>query len=122
MKYFLISFLLLAVACNNYKDNSALPGIYTASYEHEFGKTDDTLALTKASNGDNLYKIERHSGVIKKLDEKRFPKEVLIELWTLEYDPGKQALTDLRMGKTLVWDSDRLSLQLGGRVYRKIGE
>ncbi len=122
MKYFLIGIFLFAVSCSNHEDNSALPGIYTASYEHEFGKTNDTLTLTKASDGDDLYKIERHSGVIKKLDGKRFPKEVLIELWTLEYDAGKQTLTDLKMGKTLIWDSNRLTLQLGERVYRKIGE
>ncbi len=122
MKYFLIGIFLFAVSCNNHRSDSALQGIYTTSYEHEFGKTDDTLTLTKASDGDDLYKIARHSGVIKKLDGKRFPKELLTELWTLEYDPAKQTLTDLRMGKTLVWDSNRLTLQLGERVYRKIGE
>ncbi len=122
MKIFLVSFFLLTVSCNNHKDNSALPGIYRASYEHEFGKTDDTLTLTKANDGNDLYKIARHSGIIKKLDGRRFPKELLTEVWTLEYDAGKQTLTDLRMGKTLLWDSNRLTIQLGQRVYKKIGD
>ena len=122
MNYFLIGFLLFAISCNNHKDSSALPGKYIAAYEHEFGKTDDTLTLTKANDGANLYKIARHSGLIKILDGKTFPKEFLTELWILEYDEDKRTLTDLKMGKTLVWDSNRLTLQLGGRVYRKIGE
>lgn len=121
MKYFLICLVLFIASCNINKNESALPGVYVASYEHEFGKTDDTLTLTKASDGDDLYKIARHSGVIKKLDGKRFPKELLTEAWTLEYDGGKQTLTDLKMGKTLVWESNRLTLQLGNRVYKKIG-
>ncbi len=121
MKYFLICLGLFVASCNTTKNESAVAGVYVASYEHEFGKTDDTLTLTKASNGDDLYKIARHSGVIKKLDGRLFPKELLIESWTLEYDAGKQTLTDLRMGKTLLWDSNRLTLQLGNRVYKKIG-
>ncbi len=121
MKYFLICMVLFVVSCNSVKNESALPGVYIATYEHEFGKTDDTLMLTKANDGNGLYKIARHSGVIKKLDGKQFPMEVHIERWTLEYDPGKQTLTDLKMGKTLVWDSNRLTLQLGTRVYKKIG-
>ncbi len=121
MKYFLICLVLFVSSCNTRKNENALPGVYVASYEHEFGKTDDTLKLTKASDGDDLYKIARHSGVIKKLDGRLFPKELLIESWTLEYDAGKQTLTDLRMGKTLLWDSNRLTLQLGNRAYKKIG-
>ncbi len=121
MKYFLICLTLFVTSCNNSKNESALPGVYVASYEHEFGKTDDTLTLTRASDGEYLYKIARHSGVIKKLEGRLFPKELLIEVWTLEYDPGKQTLTDLRMGKTLIWDSNRLTLQLGNRVYKTIG-
>ncbi len=121
MKYFLIGVFLFVASCQNNNDHNALPGIYTASYEHEFGKTDDTLTLTKANDGNDLYKLARHSGVIKKVDGKRFPKELLIEGWTLQYDGGKQTLTDLRMGKTLIWDSNRLTLQVGNRVYKKIG-
>lgn len=121
MKYFLICLVLFIASCSNNKNGSALPGVYIASYEHEFGKTEDTLTLTKAGDGEDLYKIARHSGVIKKLDGRRFPKELLIEVWTLGYDPGKQTLTDLRMGKTLIWDGNRLTLQLGTRVYKRIG-
>lgn len=122
MKYFLICLVLFVASCNNHKNESALPGVYISSYEHEFGKTDDTLTLIKANAGNDLYQIGRHSGIIKKLDGRRFPKELVTEVWTLEYNAGKQTLTDLKMGKTLVWDSNRLTLQLGERVYRKNGE
>jgi len=122
MKYLIIGLLLFATACTSPKNDAALNGIYTASYEHEFGKTDDTLILKKANNGNGVYQITRHTGLIKKLDGKEFPKEFLIETWTLEYNADKQTLTELREGKMLVWDSNRLTLQLGNRSYKKISD
>ena len=122
MKYFILSFLLLAGACNNKKTDTALEGIYTASYEHEFGRNEDTLILKKANTGSEVYQITRHTGLIKKLDGKEFPKEVLSETWNLDYDDGKQIFTELREGKILVWDSNRLTLQLGNRSYKKISD
>lgn len=119
MKYLLAIFFLAVVSCNTAKDVSSLLGVYTASYEHEFGKTDDTLVLMKANDGNDIYKLERHSGLIKKLDDRQFPKQVYTEIWTLQYDADKQTLTDLTNGKTLVWDSDRLTLHLGNRTYKK---
>lgn len=122
MKYFMIGIFILIISCNGNKNDIALSGVYVASYEHEFGKTDDTLILTKANDGNDIYQINRHSGVIKKLDGKVFPKEILRETWTLEYHPDRQTLTDLTKGKTLVWDSNRLTLQLGDRQYKKISD
>ncbi len=118
----MISIFLFVASCNSPKNDSALSGVYAASYEHEFGKTDDTLTVTKANGGNGVYKILRHSGVIKKLDGKEFPREVLTEAWTLEYNADKNTLKELREGKTLVWDGNRLTLQLGVRVYKKIND
>jgi hypothetical protein len=120
MKYFMICFLFFVAACSSSNNNSALDGVYTASFEHEFAKTEDTLILKKANDGNGVYQITRHSGVIKKLDGKVFPKEILTDTWTLEYNADKQTLTELKEGKILVWDSNRLTLQFGATAYKKI--
>jgi hypothetical protein len=120
MKYLIFCFILLATGCNSSKNDSALEGVYTASYEHEFGKNTDTLILKKANDGNGVYQITRHTGLIKKLDGKEFPKEILIKNWVLDYNSDKQILTEQKEGKILVWDSDRWTLQLGDRSYKKI--
>ena len=118
----MISIFLLVASCNSPKNDTALSGVYTASYEHEFGKTDDTLTVTKANDGNGVYQISRHSGVIKKLDGKEFPKEILTETWSLEYNPDKQILTEMKQGRMLIWDSNRLTLQFGKTTYKKISD
>ena len=120
MKYVTICMLFFLIACNGIQSNDDLSGIYTASYEHEFGKTDDTLIVTKSNNSDKMYQIERHSGLIKKMDGKEFPKEIVTETWTLDYNPEKQTLTEMKKGKTIVWNSGTQSLQLGDRQYLRI--
>lgn len=122
MKYTIICLLSFLIACNAIQSTDDLSGIYTASYEHEFGKTDDTLIVTKSNNSGKIYQIERHTGLIKKMDGKEFPKELLSDTWTLEYDADKKTLTELRKGKTLVWNSGTLSLQLGNRKYIRIAD
>lgn len=121
MKYFIIGFFLLGAGCSSLKSDSALTGIYAASYEHEFGKTDDTLIVKKANEGIGVYQIHRNSGLIKKSEGKEFPKEILTETLTLEFDADKQILKEMRKGKTLIWDNESRTLQLGERKYKKIG-
>lgn len=122
MKYIIFIFLLLAAACTGSKTDTALEGVYTASYEHEFGKNTDTLILKKANDGNGVYQIVRHTGLTKKMDGKEFPKEVLTNTWILNYDSDKKILTEQKEGKILVWDSNRLTLQLGDRSYKKISD
>lgn len=122
MKYLIFCFILLATACNSSKNDTALEGVYTASYEHEFGRNTDTLILKKANDGNGVYQITRHTGLIRKLDGKEFPKEVLTKNWVLDYNPDTQVLTEQKEGKVLVWDSNRLTLQLGDRLYQKISD
>ncbi len=122
MKYIVISMLFFISSCNGSQSRDDLNGVYTASYEHEFGKTDDTLSLSKANDGEGIYQISRHSGVIKKLDGKEFPKEIITETWTLEYNADKQTLTELKKGKTLIWNSGTQSLLLGDRQYKQIAD
>jgi len=110
----------LATACNSSKNDTALEGVYTASYEHEFGRNTDTLILKKANDANGVYLVTRHTGLIRKLDGKEFPKEILIKNWVLNYNADKQILTEQKEGKILVWDSNRLTLQLGDRSYKKI--
>lgn len=120
MKYLIICLLFFVVACNGIQSKDDLSGVYTASYEHEFGKTDDTLTVSKSNNSDKMYQIERHSGLIRKMDGKEFPRELIIETWALEYNADKKTLTELKKGKTLIWNSGNLSLQLGDRMYLRI--
>lgn len=122
MKYIIFSFLLLVIACNNPKSETALEGVFTTQYENEFSKGDDTLTVRKANNGEGVYQIARHIGVIKMLDGKALPKELVTETWTLEYDPVKQTLFELKKGKTVIWNSGTLTLQLGDRQYKKISK
>jgi hypothetical protein len=119
MKYFIFSFLSLLYACQDSKNITLLEGVYTASYEHEFGRNTDTLMLTKANNGNNVYQINRHTGLVKKMGAKEFPKEILTNTWILEYNPDKKVLTEQKEGKILVWDDSKLTLQLGNRTYKK---
>jgi hypothetical protein len=120
MKYLIICLLFFEAACSGSTNNTVLDGVYIASFEHEFAKTDDTLILKKANDGNGVYQITRHSGVIKKLDGKIFPKEILTDTWTLDYNTDKQILTELKGGKTFIWDSNRLTLQFGETTYKKI--
>ncbi len=119
MKHFIIGVLLFIISCKSHTTTMSLGGIYTASYEHEFGKTNDTLVLSKANDGNNLYKIIRHSGVVKKLQDKEFPKEIITEKWIVKFDPEEHTLTELRTGKVLVWNRQSRSLFLGDREYKK---
>ena len=120
MKYLIICLLFFVAAFTGSNNNTGLDGVYTASFEHEFAKTDDTLILKKANDWNGVYQITRHSGVIKKLDGKIFPKEILNDTWTLDYNADKQILTELKGGKTFIWDSNRLTLQFGETTYKKI--
>ncbi len=120
MKYLIFCFILLATACNNPKNDTALEGVYTASFGHEFAKTEDTLIVKKANDGNGVYQITRHSGVIKTMDGKIFPKEILTDTWALDYNADKHILTELRDGKTFIWDSNKLTLQFGETTYKKI--
>jgi hypothetical protein len=120
MKYAFICSLIVLASCKGSQSSDDLSGVYTVSYEHEFGKTNDTLNVSKSNSTGSIYQIERHSGLIKKMDGKEFPKEIVTETWTLEYDPEKQTLNELKKGKTLVWNSGTQSLQLGDRQYLRI--
>jgi len=109
------AFLLLTSCNTTAPDNPE--GVYTAEYEHEFAKTEDTLQLKKLTEPGNSFQIARHSGVTKKTDDKIFPKENINEVWNLEYDNDKKTFTELKGGKTLVWNPDKKVLILGSREY-----
>lgn len=120
MKCTFICMLIFIVACNNNRNKDNLIGVYTASYEHEYGKTDDTLTLTQSNETEKMYTIERHSGLIKKMDGKEFPKELVTAIWALQYNAAKQTLFELKEGRTLIWNSGTQSLLWGSTAYKKI--
>ena len=120
MKYAIICLLFFISACDNTGTESGLTGTYTSYHEHEFGKTDDTLIVIKPNSGKGIYQISRHAGVIKLLDGRQFPKELVTETWNLEYDPVKQTLFELKEGRTLIWNSGTQSLRWGNTDFKKI--
>ena len=112
------SFLLFASCNTNISDNSP-EGVYTSKYEHEFAKTEDTLQLKKLNESGNSFQITRHSGLTKKMDDKIFPKEIINEVWNLDYDNDEKVLTELKGGKTLIWNPDERTLTWGDSKYIK---
>ncbi len=118
MKYILICATFFCIACKNSTASLDLSGVYVASFEHEFGKTFDTLFVTQ--NSRRIYQIERHSEVIRKLDGKVVPKQIITVTWILDFDQAKNTLTELRTGKILIWHSAASILQLGKRMYTRI--
>lgn len=122
MKYIPICLLFIICSCGNNRTESGLTGTYTAYHEHEFGKTDDTLIVTKPNSGEGIYQIERHAGVVRTGNGKEFPKRLDTETWTLEYDPVKQTLFELKGGKTLIWNSGTQSIRWGKTDFKKIAK
>ena len=122
MKYFMICMLIIIAGCSDQQPQNSLNGIYSGFAETEYGKMDDTLIVSKANQGENIFQIERHSAVIKKLDGKEFPQEMINETWTLEFDPIKQTLFELKDGKTLIWNDENKTLQLGDESFRQISK
>jgi hypothetical protein len=122
MKYSIISLLLFITACNNSQTENKLNGVYTTYYDNEFGRGNDTLSFSKANDGEAIYKVSKHLGVVKKSDGKEFPRELITETWTLEYDAAKQTLFELKTGKTLVWNSTDKTIQLGNTLYKRIAD
>ena len=122
MKYTIIGMLLLITACNGIQVTNELSGTYTTSYNNEFGQGNDTLSVTKASDGEGMYRISKHLGVIKKLDGKTFPKELITETWMLEFNRIKQTLFELKSGKMLIWNGANETIRSGNTLYKKIAE
>lgn len=119
MKY-LIGSLLLIAGCTGGKEPSALPGTYISSFENEFSISEDTFFLTKTQGKSDLYEIEKHAGVVRKKNNEKLPKEVKSENWMLEFDPAKNTLFEKKKGKTLIWDKENQTIQLGKLTYRRI--
>ena len=120
MKYVIICTLLFVTACNDSQTKNELKGIYTTTYNNEFGNGNDTLFVSEANDGKGIYQISKNLGVVKKLDGKEFPRELINETWILEYDASKQTLFELGTGKTLVWNKNNKTLQLGNMMYKRI--
>ena len=116
MKYITIICTVVLVSCHN-TNLSKVEGIYTASYENEFANTADTLCIKKVNQSDNIYHLERRSGVVRKLDVRVFPKEMMEASWVLEYLPDKQLFTALNKEKILVWNSQEQTILMGNNIY-----
>lgn len=120
MKKVLFYSLFLLFACNNSRTESKnLEGVYTAFHQHEFGKTNDTLIVTKPNDGNNIFKIVRHSGVVRTVDGKTFPKKITVDMYIVKYDEQNKILNELRTGKIFTWNSEKQQLNLGATQFVK---
>jgi hypothetical protein len=120
MKYLTLGILIFLASCDNNSAEQSLAGIYIGHFEHQFAKNDDTLILKKANEGNGIYNLTRHTGLISKLDGKVLPKKNISENLIVEFSPDKQILTDVKEGRVLVWDKKTSTLQLGNTMYTKI--
>jgi hypothetical protein len=110
MKKLIACFLL--VACHTAITWQNPEGIYVCRFENEFSKVTDTLLLQKLSN--NYYKITRHSGVTNN------KKQIITEVWKLEFDKEKNVFNEMKFGKIIIWDEDKSILIFGNREYKKL--
>lgn len=98
---------LLLVSCNS--ANYSPEACYSCNYEHEFAITNDTLCL---SNIDGNYIIYRYSGVLINASGK---EKYITELWKLRLH--RNEFTEIRIGRTFIWNHEKHSLAFGNRVY-----
>lgn len=120
MKYSIVLLLLISItACNGSTPEAGPEGIYITNFEHEYGRNEDTLVIMKI-NDKNIFQLSRHTGLVRKMDGKEFPKEVIIATWTLEFDPARQTLLELKEGKLLIWNNNTHSIRMGKREYKQI--
>lgn len=122
MKYILICMLIIITGCKDQQSANSLNGIYTSFAETEYGRMQDTLFVHKANTSENIFQIERHSAIIKKWEGKEFPEELIKETWTLEFNPVKKTLFELKGGKTLVWNDENKTLHLGDESFSQIAQ
>ena len=121
MKYIILGILILLMGCHDHKNDNLLVGVYAGSFEQPYGKNEDTLFLNKASDGNEIYQINRHTGCTKKLEGKVLAKQLLIESWLLELDADKHILVELNHGKIIVWDGNN-TLLFGDTKYKRVLE
>ena len=114
MKKSIVYLVLLLAACNLTLSNQNPEGEYVCQFENEFSNIADTLLLQKVN--DNYYKIKRHSGVTNKSNNK---KQMIDEVWKLEFEESKNVFTEVRTGKIIIWDAAKHELLLGNRNYLK---
>jgi len=119
MKKVFIYFLAALVSCKNIQGSENLEGTYTAYHEHEFGKTHDTLFVRHVNDGDNIYSIIRHSGVVRTADGKIFPKKVVEESYMARYNERDKILDELKTGKIFIYNSQKQTLLLGKTAFLK---
>ena len=44
-------------------------------------------------------------------------KQIISEVWKLDYDNNKNVFTEMKTGKVLIWNADKQILIFGNREY-----
>lgn len=120
MKYFTICILFCLIACKNAVDEKDLEGVYVGHFEHEYALNDDTLLVSKASGGNNVFELKRQTGTIRKEAGKIFPKQYASETMMGTYDRDTHMITEMKNGRVFIWDKAQQQLQWGTVIYRKV--
>lgn len=120
MKYILLSFLLYLTACTDVQKENVLAGVYVGHFEHEYGINDDTLIISKANEGDYIFKLLRKTATVRKENGVELAKKSTVRNYILEFDDKKDIFTDFKEGKIFLWNNKDKSIQLGNTVYKKL--
>src|SRR4051812_28300076 len=120
MKYILFLALLeLTTGCGN-KTQLEPQMTYSLKWDNGFHSIDDTLILSAPGGTKDACRIDRHTGYIKRLNGRMFPKEWKNETWVADWNPGKRTLISENKGRILIMEDDRKILAWGNRKYARI--
>ena len=119
MKQLIIYCLVFFISCKNFTGTDNLVGRYTAYHAHEYGKANDTLIVSHANDGDDIFMIERHSSVIRTADGKVFPKRLIIENLLARYNEKEKILEVIKTGEVFIFNSQKQQLVWGQIIFNK---
>ncbi len=117
MKYTLLLMVVIS-ACSS-PQPTKFPGTYTCAFEHEYGKTDDTIIVRKLNEGKNVFQVEMHTGFVRNNKSKKLPKELTSRNWVADFDDKKFTFVE-KNGTIILWNRAEQALLLGKRKYQKI--
>ncbi|MFA6245355.1 MAG: hypothetical protein WC615_00350 [Mucilaginibacter sp.] len=114
----LISYLLLAVACNNRGENS-IAGVYVMSFKNDYSTATDTIIIEAYNIETKTFLVERRDGFHRIREGKILPKEYKQQHWIATFNEEKQALQETEIGKQIYINQAAGTLSFGA-TYRKI--
>jgi len=116
--------LTILVACNSMHGDSTrsfIPGTYVKHFDDEYFKDgEDTLIISNADEGGNVYPIARHMSYQKVIDKKVQPRENKSEKWMGVYNEQEKVLHEQKHGAIISFDPNNKLLRVGNNEYKKV--